>query len=92
MASALTASLVRAPFTISKGEAGPKPCSQAQRLASVPAIARMRTASTSNVQLKASHRRGLAVYAQEGTSTETAQGAGAAVSDVYVVYIPFWPQ
>lgn len=75
MASALTASLVRAPFTTSKGEAGPKPCLQAQRVALFPASVWMRTAGPSNVQLKASQRRGSAVFAQEGT-TETAQGAG----------------
>ena len=75
MASALTASLVRAPFTTSKGEAGPKPCLQAQRVVLFPVSVRMRTAGPSNMQLKASQRRGSAVYAQEGT-TETAQGAG----------------
>ena len=75
MASALTASLVRAPFTISKGEAGPKPCLQAQKMPAAPAFGRMRSATSSNVQLKASHRRSSVVYAGEGTSTETAQGA-----------------
>ncbi|CAL8466760.1 g6296 [Coccomyxa elongata] len=72
MASALTASLVRAPFTTSKGEAGPKPCLQAQRVGLFPSSVWMRTAGPSNVQLKASQRRGSAVFAQEGT-TETAQ-------------------
>jgi hypothetical protein len=71
MAASLTTSLVRAPFTASRRDAGLKACTSSQRMPAMPGMLSSRAPAPAHPALKLAGRRSIVARAE----TETAAGA-----------------